>query len=367
MKKLLLLMTLAIIAMACDREEPCFEVVVKLNNAQGRMIYLQKAMGLETITLDSVMMDDSVVVFKTPLADNDMYSLLVKGWRRPVDFFSDNANVVISGDYQNARAITIDASESQNYINDVVAQCGRFDNNMRLYVQLMQEAKDANDMLTVDSMQACYDNELKEKSLYLFNELMDNNFNEGRPAHYLLNRYKYEFQFSEIKQILSSFVSPTPSSNKERLKAYVSKLERVQVGQPILDFTQNDANGNPVTLSELAAGAPLLLVDFWASWCPDCRVENPNIVAVYNEFKELGLQILGVSLDNDKDAWLAAIDSDELTWSHVSDLKGWSNAASTMYAISFIPQNVLIKDGMIIGRNLTGDDLRRAVEDALRY
>lgn len=366
MKKLLFITSLFLLALSCVREEPSFIVEVRLDNAQGRMIYLQKAMGLETMTIDSTMMKDSVVTFKTSLGDNDMYSLLVKGWRRPVDFFSDNATVIISGDYQNPRAITIEASESQKYINGVIEHCSKYDDNMRMYAQLQQEAKDANDILAVDSIQAYYDNELEQKRLYLLDELMDNNFMYGRPAHYLLNRFKYEFQFAELKQIMDSFVDTTPSSNKERLQAYVAKLERVQEGQPILDFAQNDANGTPITLSELAAETPLLLVDFWASWCPDCRVENPNIVAVYNEFKDYGFQILGVSLDNNKDAWLDAIESDKLSWHHVSDLKGWANEASSMYAISFIPQNVLIKDGMIVGRNLTGGDLHKAVEEALK-
>ena len=134
----------------------------------------------------------------------------------------------------------------------------------------------------------------------------------------------------------------------------------MQAGQPIIDFTQNDADGNPVTLSQLAEGK-LPLVDFWASWCPDCRKENPNVVAAYQKYHDQGFDVLGVSVDTEKEKWLAAIEKDGLTWTHVSDLQGWNNAAGALYAISFIPQNALIKDGMIVARNLEGEELMEEI------
>ena len=98
---------------------------------------------------------------------------------------------------------------------------------------------------------------------------------------------------------------------------------------------------------------------------PDCRKANPDVVAAYQKFHEQGFDVLGVSFDTDKEKWLAAIEKDGLTWTHVRDLQGWSNAAGALYAISFIPQNVLIKDGMIVARNLEGEELMAEVERQL--
>jgi peroxiredoxin len=131
------------------------------------------------------------------------------------------------------------------------------------------------------------------------------------------------------------------------------------------DFTQPDASGNPVSLSQFKG--KYVLVDFWASWCKPCRMDNPNVVKAYNEFKDKNFTVLGVSLDQSKDAWLKAIQQDGLTWTHVSDLQFWNNAAATLYSVQSIPYNILVDpSGEIIAENLHGDEivqtLRRVVK-----
>ena len=130
------------------------------------------------------------------------------------------------------------------------------------------------------------------------------------------------------------------------------------VGTDALDFTQNDVDGKPVALSSFKG--KYVLLDFWASWCKPCRLENPNVVKVYNKFKDKNFTVLGVSLDQSKDAWVKAIESDKLTWNHVSDLQQWNNAAAQMYHVQSIPGNFLIDpNGKIIARDLRGEDLEK--------
>jgi peroxiredoxin len=128
------------------------------------------------------------------------------------------------------------------------------------------------------------------------------------------------------------------------------------VGSEAIEFTQADTAGKPVSLSSFKG--KYVLVDFWASWCKPCRMENPNVLSAYERFKEKNFTVLGVSLDRSRDAWIKAIQDDKLAWSQVSDLKFWSNAVAQQYKIQQIPQNFLIDpNGKIIGKNLRGADL----------
>jgi peroxiredoxin len=128
------------------------------------------------------------------------------------------------------------------------------------------------------------------------------------------------------------------------------------VGSDAIEFTQNDTTGKPVSLNSFRG--KYVLVDFWASWCKPCRMENPNVVTAFNKFKDKNFTVLGVSLDKSRENWIQAIKDDGLTWTQVSDLQSWNNAAARKYKIESIPQNFLIDpNGKIVGKNLRGQDL----------
>src|ERR1700676_497966 len=138
---------------------------------------------------------------------------------------------------------------------------------------------------------------------------------------------------------------------------YLSLNKNIQVGDKFVDFTLPDINGNNVSLSDYKN--KYVLLDFWGSWCQACREENPNLVKTYNEFKDKGFDILGVSCETTKHWWLDAVHHDNITWENVSDLTGRDNKAALIYGISYYPANFLIApNGTIIGKDLRGDALR---------
>jgi len=160
-------------------------------------------------------------------------------------------------------------------------------------------------------------------------------------------------------------------TEKGKNNVFFSELDQQLAGERLLgygalapEFVQSDPQGKPVSLKDFRG--KYVLVDFWASWCGPCRVENPNVVRAYQRFKAKNFTVLGVSLDKDKNKWLQAIADDKLNWPHVSDLKFWQNEVAKLYQVSSIPQNYLLDpEGKIIGKNLRGAALDEFLEKTL--
>jgi peroxiredoxin len=136
------------------------------------------------------------------------------------------------------------------------------------------------------------------------------------------------------------------------------------VGTDAIDFQQADTSGAMVSLTSFRG--KYVLVDFWASWCGPCRMENPNVVEAYEQFKSKNFTVLGVSLDRSREPWIQAIKQDGLNWTQVSDLKFWNNDVAKKYKITSIPQNFLVDpQGKIIAKNLRGEELKAKLEEIL--
>jgi peroxiredoxin len=160
----------------------------------------------------------------------------------------------------------------------------------------------------------------------------------------------YEEVAGKLKKDWGSF------SHAKSFIAYVDKLKTTAIGQPAPEIALPNPEGQVVSLSSMKG--KYVLVDFWAKWCGPCRQENPNVVRVFNKYKDKGFTVFGVSLDRSKEDWIKAIKEDNLTWTHVSDLKYWQSDAAKTYSISAIPFSLLLDpNGVIIAKNLRGPAL----------
>ena len=320
MKKLLVALLVVLAMTSCNS----FKVNVNLENSTDKTISLQRYDCDELKTIETVVAKDNMAVFKVKKSKNtDALHIMIDGWRRPLAFFADNKDVTITGDCQKYNGIKVEASDSQLKVNGIMEEAAKTDDDDILFG------------IVKDYVQA----------------------NTGNPTGpYMLYRYKWLFSQQDLRDLLNSVPKNMMSGYRDLTVQYLKGLELTNEGNPYIDFTQKDVNGNDFSMSAYVnqKKAKVIVLDFWASWCPDCRKENPGLVAVYNRFKDKGLDIISVSLDTDEEAWKKAIANDKLTWeNHVSDLKGWKNAVAEQYTIAFIPQNLILdENGIILEKNL---------------
>lgn len=277
---------------------------------------------------------------------------LVIGDGSPVELYVENSKITISNDKEHAGKYLIKGSVSHgDFINFI-------DNFLPLFQQLnslantinsMKEGPDREGLMntyngTKQSIQTAIDRYVKDKPNSMVTPFVLNVTSQFYDDPLLLEK--------RFKKLSPSVKSSETGKELEQLIA-VQKIGAV--GTQALDFIQPDTLGQPLSLSSFHG--KYVLVDFWASWCGPCRNENPNVVENFNRFKDKNFTVLGVSLDKpgQKEKWMEAIHHDSLSWSHVSDLQFWNNAAAKLYRISQIPQNLLIDPtGKIVGRNLRG-------------
>lgn len=314
---------------------------------------------------DSVAVKDGKFTFTTELPEPVNMLMRVTGTRgEELSFFADPGKITIKGSRDSVYASVVTGGKTQ-----VAYKIG--EDSLRkimgggeaLYMQYMQAQQQQN-FMEMQRIESEFNN-LQQRAVDFAKGHAIKNRSNVVAAYYALMYLNEPGKEEELQKMYDTLAPGVQKSYFGlKLNEIVQAAAKTAVGQMAPEFSQNDATGNAVSLSSFRG--KYLLIDFWAAWCQPCRAENPNVVKAYNTYKDKGFDILGVSLDQDKDAWLKAIADDKLTWTQVSDLKYWNNDVAKLYGIRSIPASYLLdKEGKIIAKNLRGEELDAKLKELM--
>lgn len=353
-------------------------ITAHIEGAGGSTLYFDQFVANRPVHLDSTVLDaEGKGVIQLPAMPLDFYSLTLGGEQILVLLLDSTEHVTITAhadSLQDPRSI----EESRHttlmhaYFKDAMA----FDlENEELVTRLRNDRSDSTAMARYASLNQSF---VAESKRFVQQHM-------SSPAVLAaLNRLNIQQELPLFQQVRDSLRTTIPHSNyfitfrdqvdrmaqqalaakqQEEQQAMLDNL--IPVGSVAPDFSQATPDGQQLSLSSLRG--KVVLIDFWASWCRPCRMENPNVVRVYNRYKDKGFEILGVSLDKTKDAWTGAIQQDGLAWKHVSDLAFWNNAVAQQYGVSSIPYTVLLdREGKVLAKNLRGPALEAKLAEVLK-
>lgn len=289
-------------------------------------IYLQQFDNKLFHTLDSAVLQDGKFTFSTPVQLPELYGLTLDTSMTPFYIFLDDAPITVEFDAESYRNSVVTGSKPHDRFTAYSANSRNV--NIDEFI-----AEDPASITT---------------------------------AYVLYRYFAYGMSPQEIREHVA-LLDPALKNTQyvTVLHDLADKLENVLPGNQAPDFTSTAPDGSTVRFSD-HLGKGYVLLDFWAAWCGPCRRENPNVVAAYQQYKDKGFTVFGVSLDKTKAAWLKAIEADGLTWPHVSDLAFWESDAAAAYGVRAIPSNFLIgPDGTIVARNLRGEDLHQKLQELI--
>ena len=364
MKYILTFFTLAIFFSCSQQEGPTFTITASLTDYSEGTAVLKRRVNSDFVTIDSVEFSEGAFTLSGSLAHPEMCYLWISDTLPYMRFFVDNTEIALSATLDDLRNPMITGSPTNDLLESYNETMAHYDEELRdTYQKYLAAEKEGNEELS-DQLENEFD-AISENQKQEALQFIKNNSNSVLSAYLTWGTLIYDLTIPEMEEILSGFAPDLSGSiYVKQISEHVDILKSVDIGQPMVDIVMEDTLGNTLKLSDLKG--KLILVDFWASWCGPCRRENPNVVKLYNDFKDKNFEIFGVSFDDKDDRWKKAIQDDGLTWVHVSDLKGWNSAAGKLYGVRSIPHTVLInEDGIIIEKNLRGDELRDKIAELL--
>lgn len=374
-KHLVIVWLPVILLAACTGEQNKFKVVGHVENMPEQTVYLEELNVNDIVILDSGKSNgkgDFELSAKAP--EQGLYRLRFEQ-NKFILLSIDKGTVKINADWAVLEQYTVTGSDASSSLRGFVTVLRKHMNDYNTMGVVLDSMKArGNDSLLADAKSRM---EEMNMGFTRYIELYADTTKYLPNALFAVNMLNPAVEKAYIDVFVKNL--GTKFADAKLARDYIAKYNGamaaqgqqtpaaggVMIGNTAPEITLPGMDGKEVSLSSFKG--KYVLLDFWASWCGPCRRENPNVVEAFNKFKDKNFTVLGVSLDNDKEKWEAAIEKDNLTWTHISDLKGWESVAARVYGIESIPSNFLIgPDGKILARDLREDALEEKLEELLK-
>ena len=359
MRKLLLSIVAASMTLAACNAQSGYKVTGTVEGMPDGKAIIATVNGSTLDTLAKADVKNGSFEFTGNVSEPTGAYIMVIGQRGAIPFMLENANITISA---GQAGLTVTGSEGQKIYDQFMAINATAQQEA---MKLQQEYQAANgDQAKIQAIQEAYaklmtDVQAKETELIKANP-------DSYVSAFVIASGMGQMEYEQLKERYNLLGEKAKAGAQGKaIAAQIAKLESTAIGQIAPNFTITTPEGESISLYDIKG--KVKLIDFWASWCGPCRGENPHVVEIYKEYHPKGLEIFGVSLDNNTEAWVKAIADDGLVWKHGSDLKGWQSAPAQLYSVTGIPHTVLLdENNKIIAKNLRGDELKQKIAELLK-